>query len=103
MERYCFVMAIAPGTEQEYERRHDEIWPDLVRTLQDAGVTNYTLFRSGTQVVGYAECVPDASTAWTNVASSDANDRWQEWFADIIVSRSDGGTDLPFREIWHLD
>ena len=38
MERLCFTFAIRPGTEAEYKRRHDEIWPELVADIQDAGI-----------------------------------------------------------------
>ena len=30
MERACFYLRIFPGTEAEYDRRHAEIWPELV-------------------------------------------------------------------------
>ena len=102
MERYCFTMRIRQGSEDEYQRRHDEIWPEMVQALHQAGIANYTLFRSGLDVVGYAECHPDAASAWQQVAASDANRRWQEWFSDLIVSRSDDGTG-GYVEVWHLD
>lgn len=103
MERYCFVMRIRPGTEAKYERRHDEIWPEMVEALRHAGIRNYTLFRREQEVVGYAECHPDAATAWSRVVATDANRRWQDWFADVIVSRSDGGSEGAYREVWHLE
>ena len=29
MPRRAFIMSVNPGQHDEYERRHDEIWPDL--------------------------------------------------------------------------
>lgn len=103
MERYCFVMTIRPGTEDEYQRRHDEVWPELVNALRGGGISNYTLFRRGVEVVGYAECDPDAGTAWAKVAASEVNARWQDWFSDVIVKRSDGKSGESYVEVWHLD
>jgi L-rhamnose mutarotase len=34
MERACFVMRLRPGQEKEYERRHDEIWPEMDQRWQ---------------------------------------------------------------------
>ena len=56
MERICFPFQLRPGMEAEYKRRHDEIWPELVAAIKDAGISNYSLFRSDTRIVGYAEC-----------------------------------------------
>lgn len=42
-ERYVFRMRLNAGMEAEYKRRHDEIWPELVTLLRDAGVTDYSI------------------------------------------------------------
>lgn len=104
MQRICFLMKIIPGREQEYERRHAEIWPELVAALQEAGVGNYTLFRRGTMVIAYAECHPDAATAFGAVGATDVNARWGQWFTDVLSQYTDGGGGLvEAREVWHLD
>lgn len=42
-ERYVFRMRLNPGMEVEYKRRHDEIWPELVDLLHQAGVSDYSI------------------------------------------------------------
>jgi L-rhamnose mutarotase len=104
MERICFTFELYPGAEEEYKRRHDEIWPELVEAIQAAGIHNYTLFRRGTQVIAYAECHPDVATAFGKVGATDVNRRWAEWFRDLIVSLTDEhGNLLRADEVWHLD
>lgn len=104
MQRVCFVMEIIPGRESEYQRRHDEIWPELVAELRDAGVRNYTLFRRGTDVIAYAECHPDAATAFGRVGATDVNARWAEWFTDVLAEHTDAdGGLVEAVEVWHLD
>ncbi len=44
MDRYAFKMFLNPGMEAEYRRRHDEIWPELVALLHDAGVSDYSIY-----------------------------------------------------------
>ena len=102
--RLCFTFEIRPGTEAEYKRRHDEIWPELVGVIKDAGISNYSLFRRGTQVIAYCECEPDVETAFAKVGASDANARWSEYFKDVIVSLTDeDGRLFEAEEVWHLD
>jgi hypothetical protein len=38
--RKAFVMSVYAGAEQEYEKRHNPIWPELERVLKDYGVLN---------------------------------------------------------------
>jgi L-rhamnose mutarotase len=33
--RKAFVMQVNPGAEQEYEKRHNPIWPDLEKVLKE--------------------------------------------------------------------
>lgn len=104
MQRQCFSFQIRPGTQGEYQKRHDEIWPELVAELKDAGLSNYTLFRyDDDHVIGYVECEPDAATCFGKLALADANTRWSKWFEDIIVSLTDDeGNMHSMQELWHL-
>ncbi|MFZ2100102.1 MAG: L-rhamnose mutarotase, partial [Oricola sp.] len=46
-EKHAFKMTLNPGMAEEYKRRHDEIWPDLVDLLHAAGVSDYSIFLDG--------------------------------------------------------
>ena len=37
-------MKLKPGCEAEYQKRHNEIWPELVKMLKDSGVYDYSIF-----------------------------------------------------------
>lgn len=104
MERILFSMEIRPGTEAEYKRRHDEIWPEMVQILREAGISNYSLFRRGTEIFGYAECVPDAETAFNAAGATEVNRRWATWFEDVIVRLADEQGNLyRIDEVWHME
>jgi L-rhamnose mutarotase len=103
VERLCFFMELVPGAEAEYERRHDEIWPELRDAVEAAGYTNYTLFRRGSTVVGYAECVPDVATVSQKIAAAEVTERWNKSFEGVIASMTDAqGNFLRADEVWHL-
>lgn len=42
-EKYAFRMMLKEGMREEYRRRHDKIWPELVKLLKDAGVSDYSI------------------------------------------------------------
>ncbi len=104
MERMCFVMTLREGREVEYETRHEEVWPELLGDLWTAGWRNYSLFRRGREVVGYAECHPDVASALKAMDSSGANARWAEWFTDVIETLTDESGQLQrLVQVWHMD
>ena len=37
-------MELQPGQRELYQKRHDEIWPELVDLLKDAGISDYSIF-----------------------------------------------------------
>jgi len=103
MERLCFFIELVPGTEEEYERRHRELWPEMHDALVEAGYTNYSLFRRGSTVVGYAECVPDVAAVLARMAASEVTPRWNASFAGIIDKITDeNGSLVVAAELWHL-
>ena len=55
MKNYAWVLEVRPGYEQEYKKRHDEIWPEMVEMLSEAGLRNYNIFRHGLTLFGYFE------------------------------------------------
>ena len=43
LEKHAFKMKLFAGKEAEYKKRHDEIWPELVTLLREAGVSDYSI------------------------------------------------------------
>lgn len=42
-EKFAFTMRLHPGKADEYKRRHDAIFPELVTLLHEAGVSDYSI------------------------------------------------------------
>lgn len=104
MERYCAVFRIAPGTEDEFRRRHVEIWPEMREALTGSGFANYSLFRRGTDVIAYGECRPDVATCFSRFSALPIAPRWNEFMDGMVLDLVDEVGD-PYRydEVWHLD
>ncbi|MEP6912931.1 MAG: L-rhamnose mutarotase, partial [bacterium] len=63
MIRKAFLMALKPGQQDEYKRRHNPIWPELQATLRKHGVRNYSIFLDNEkdQLFAYAEIESEQS------------------------------------------
>ena len=104
MERLCYTFELAPGMEDEYEFRHKNVWPELLAALEDAGFSNYSLFRRGTEVIAYVECTPSVDEALAKLGRTEVNRRWNEYIRPIMTRAVDAdGRFFTVPEIWHLD
>ena len=95
MTNYAWVLEVRPGYEEEYKRRHDEIWPDMLDALRKAGIRNYNIFRHGLTLFGYFE-TDDLEAARTALAKDEVNAKWAEWMAPIMKIEIDSTTNFPF-------
>jgi len=95
MSHYAWVLEVRPGYEAEYKKRHDEIWPEMLETLREAGLRNYNIFRHGLHLFGYFE-TDDLAAAQEHLANSAVNKRWAEFMAPIMKVEIDPATDFPY-------
>lgn len=104
MERACFTLTLVPGSEGEYDRRHRNVWPELIAAIREAGLWNFTGFRRGTDVVYYVECHPTREEAFRRIDAEEINARWTASFEGIIASRNHSdGTMFFLDEVSHVD
>jgi L-rhamnose mutarotase len=104
MAQYAWVLEVRPGYEEEYVRRHQEIWPEMVEALRSAGIRNYSIFRHGLTLFGYFE-TDDIEKAQEYLANSETNQRWSEWMDPTMKVDIDPTTQFPYLLPlqWHMD
>lgn len=85
MQRVAFVMRVKEGQQEEYIRRHQEVWQEVLADLKRAGVHKMSIFMSGLQLFLYME-VEDYAAAARILAESDDSVRWEEYMAPIMES-----------------
>lgn len=100
--RYAFHLKIAKGKEKMYDERHKNVCQDLLSTLKNAGVKNYSIFRDGTDIFGYWEC-DNLSGTLSSINNSSSNDNWQKFMSDVIQTPSEKRTGEGMKEVFHLD
>jgi L-rhamnose mutarotase len=102
MERLCFVISVVRGAEEEFDRRHAEIWPEMSTAMRAAGYSNYSLFRRDQTVIGYAECHPSVESAAASMAAKEVAERWNASMVGLVDYPGAGPSLVRFEEVWHL-
>ena len=92
MEKYAWKAVILPGKKEEYVKRHNEIWPELVEVLKAAGIYNYSIWNVGNELFGYYECEKGVQYATRIQAESEVVDKWNEYMKDVMRMEMDEKT-----------
>jgi len=88
-EKYAWKATIVNGKQEEYIKRHNEIWPEMVEVLKSAGIVNYSIWLNGNEVFGYYECLKGVSYAAKIQKLSPVVDKWNEYMKDVLVMEMD--------------
>ncbi len=104
MIRAAFKMKLKPGFEAEYQRRHDEIWPELSAALRDAGISDYSIFLDAETLTLFGvQKLTDDNTSG-ELPSLPVMRKWWDYMADIMDTNPDNSpVCIPLREVFHMD
>lgn len=104
MEKYAFRMRLHPGMEEEYRRRHDAIWPELVALLKAAGVEDYSIHLDGETHLLFGVLWRRADHGMDDLPSHPVMRRWWAHMADIMETHPDGApVAVPLIPVFHMD
>jgi len=83
MPRYAFQLRLKPDAIEEYEREHQRVWPELLAKLKEAGISDYSIFRRGQDLV-LSLRVDDFEKAWKKLDGDPVNLRWQAFMSRLF-------------------
>lgn len=104
MDEIAFTMKLRPGAAAEYERRHDEIWPELSALLREAGIRDYSIYldaASGT-LFAVQKRLPGHTTG--HLPRTEIMRRWWAYMGDLMETNPDNSPVVqPLARVFHLD
>jgi L-rhamnose mutarotase len=104
--RICFLLKVWPERLEEYKRRHESVWPEMLDALRSTGWHNYSLFlRPDGLLVGYLEST-DFAQSVAAMKTHPVNAKWQAEMAPFFEALEGAGPDdglMLLEEVFHLD
>jgi L-rhamnose mutarotase len=103
-ERFAFRMRLFPGMKAEYIRRHDEIWPELVDLLHEAGVSDYDIWLDEETNLLFGILTRSDDHKMDQLPLDPVMKRWWAHMRDIMESNPDNSpVDVPLTRVFHMD
>ncbi len=103
--RTAFQIKLRPGCAEEYRRRHAAIWPELLRSLRGAGVSDYTIWLDSESGTLFAQRRIESPEQFKCLREDPVFQRWQEFMEDLLEQNPDGSGALScaLQEVFHMD
>ena len=103
MPRIAFKMQLNPGKTEEYERRHDAIWPELADLLRTTGIRYYSIFLDEETLALFGVLDIEDSKHLNDLPNHPVMQRWWAYMADIMETNPDHSPlSVPLREVFFL-
>ena len=97
-------MKLKPGMEAEYEKRHDEIWPELQDLLKTAGISDYSIFLDRETLTLFAVQKQEGEGSSQDLGQNPIVQKWWKYMADIMETNEDHSpVTVPLKEVFYLE
>lgn len=103
MKRIAFKMQLHKGFEDEYKKRHDELWPELKSLLKSSGISDYSIFfdEITNSLFGILKAVDSKSI--DDLSAHPVMKKWWLHMRDIMESNPDNSpVSIPLKEVFYL-
>lgn len=100
----AFTMKLYEGQEQEYERRHHLLWPEMKDMIHEYGGKNYSIFLDKETLILFGYIEIEDEKRWSESADTEVNRKWWDFMADIMKTNPDNSPAcVDLRPVFHLD
>ena len=104
MIRAAFKMKLKPGNEAEYKKRHDEIWEELIKVLEEAGVSDYSIYldKETNTLFAFQKLTDHNQSA--KLPDNPIVKKWWDYMSDLMDTNEDKSpVCINLDEVFHMD
>ncbi len=107
LKRYGQVIRLRPEAREDYIRYHARVWPEVLTTIHDCNIRNYSIFLKDNTLFAYFEYFGEDFQA--DMQKMAADPKTQEWWAIMkpmqqpVPTRAEGEWWADMEEVFHAD
>ena len=87
-EKHAFKMQLNPGMAEEYRKRHDAIFPELVDLLHDAGVKDYSIHLDEETNILFGVLWRRKDHTMDDLPNTEVMQRWWAHMTDVMATNA---------------
>uniref|UniRef100_A0A7V3YEV1 L-rhamnose mutarotase n=1 Tax=Candidatus Caldatribacterium californiense TaxID=1454726 RepID=A0A7V3YEV1_9BACT len=107
MRRFGMIIRLKPDKVEEYKELHRNVWPEVLKTIKDCHIQNYTIFYKDGYLFSYYEYTGENYEEDMKKMAEDPIT--QKWWAlckpcqEPLKTRKEGEWWAEMEEVFHLD
>jgi L-rhamnose mutarotase len=107
VKRYGRIIGLKPEAYEEYVRYHAAVWPEVLKTIRDCNIRNYSIFYKDNTLFAYFEYIGDDYAR--DMAKMAADPKTQEWWTIMdpmqqpVPTAKQGEWWSEIEEVFHTD
>ena len=103
MKRIAFKMKLFKGYEDEYKKRHDEIWDELKELLKQTGIKDYSIFLDDETNILFGYLTIDDAKKLDELPDEPVMKKWWNYMKDIMETNEDNSpVSISLKEVFYL-
>ena len=103
MKRVAFKMKLFAGQQEEYKKRHDQLWPELESLLRETGIREYSIFLDAATNDLFGVLLIEEPARLEQLPSHPVMQKWWTYMKDIMESNPDHSpVSTPLQEVFYL-
>ncbi len=107
MKRYGMVIKVRSEKLQEYRKLHAGVWPDVLKTIAECNIRNYSIYHKDGWLFSYFEYHGEDFQA--DMAKMAADETTQKWWdvckpcQEPLETRAEGEWWANMEEVFHCE
>ena len=103
-KRVGFKMQLNKGMINEYENRHNNLWPELQKLLKDAGISEYSIFFDEDTGALFAFQKQAGDRGSQDLGQTEIVKKWWKYMSDIMqVNPDNSPVTTMLKEVFYMD
>ena len=103
MQISAFKMNLKPGMQQEYQTRHDAIWPELRALLKASGIVEYSIFFDAETNLLFAVQKKTDTSNTDDLKNDPIMQKWWRYMSGLMEINPDGSpVVIPLKNVFTL-
>ena len=99
----AFTMKLFPGFEEEYKKRHQNLWPDLKDLLKKSGVREYYIYLDERSLTLFGVMQVEDPALLEGLPDHPVMKKWWAYMKDIMDTNPDNSpVSAPLTEVFYL-
>ena len=109
MRRMGQVIGIRPDRIAEYRRTHAAVWPDVLATIAQCNIRNYSIFLREPENLLFATFEYHGTDFAADMEKMKQDEATRRWWAihdpmqEPLATRKEGEHWAPMEEVFHVD